>query len=73
MIGKAVHIGVDLALLSAFLAGVKRNTGLTVDYDAFGDEYPNLKYYSNKYLQVGEQLFDFTAAYLTTSDYFKRK
>lgn len=29
MLGKLVHIGFDALLISAFLAGVKRNTGLT--------------------------------------------
>ncbi|KAK6462252.1 hypothetical protein DFJ63DRAFT_341911 [Scheffersomyces coipomensis] len=71
-IGKAVHYGVDLVLVSAFLAGLKRSTGLTVDFDAF-DNNSNLKYYSGKYLDVGEKVFDFSAAFLSSSDYFKRK
>lgn len=29
MLSKLVHIGFDAILISAFLAGVKRNTGLT--------------------------------------------
>jgi hypothetical protein len=29
MLGKLVHLGIDAMLLSAFLAGVKRSTGLT--------------------------------------------
>lgn len=29
MLGKLVHIGVDAVLISAFLAGIKRTTGLT--------------------------------------------
>ncbi|ABN66589.1 predicted protein, partial [Scheffersomyces stipitis CBS 6054] len=70
-IGKAIHIGVDLALVSAFLAGVKRNTGLTVDFDKI--ENKEIQYYSGKYLDVGEKVFDYSAAWLASSDYFKRK
>ena len=29
MLGKVVHLGIDALLLSAFLAGIKRSTGLT--------------------------------------------
>ena len=29
MLGKLVHLGIDAMLLSAFLAGIKRSTGLT--------------------------------------------
>ena len=29
MLGKLVHIGFDVILISAFLAGIKRSTGLT--------------------------------------------
>jgi hypothetical protein len=29
MLGKLVHLGFDALLISAFLAGVKRTTGLT--------------------------------------------
>lgn len=29
MLGKLVHLGIDAILLSAFLAGIKRSTGLT--------------------------------------------
>ncbi|KAK6455151.1 uncharacterized protein RJT20DRAFT_55042 [Scheffersomyces xylosifermentans] len=71
MIGKAVHIGVDLVLVSAFLAGVKRNTGLTVDLDQIENE--SVRYYSGKYLGVGEKVFDFSSAYFSSSDYFTRK
>lgn len=70
-IGKVVHITADLAIVSAFLAGVKRNTGLTPNFDSIQSE--DLRYYSMKYLDVGEKIFDYTAAYLGGSSYFKRK
>ena len=35
MFGKLVHLGIDALLISAFLAGIKRNTGLTWAFDVF--------------------------------------
>ncbi|ODV78476.1 DUF1748-domain-containing protein, partial [Suhomyces tanzawaensis NRRL Y-17324] len=70
-IGRIVHVSVDLALVSAFLAGVKRNTGLTPNLESFDNE--NIRYYSSKYLDVGEKIFDYSAAYFGSSDYFKRR
>lgn len=71
MIGKVAHIGFDLILVTGFLAGVKRNTGLQLDVDKFENE--SIRYYSKQYLQFGEKLFDYSTAYLNSSDYFTRK
>lgn len=72
MIGRIVHISADLALFSAFLAGVKRNTGLTPNLD-HATSSQDVKYYAGKYLDMGETIFDYTSAYLGSSDYFQRK
>ncbi|CCE72853.1 Piso0_000452 [Millerozyma farinosa CBS 7064] len=71
MIGKAVHIGVDLAIVSAFLAAVKRNTGLAPDFNQIQNE--TARYYGSKYLDLGESMFDYSVAALSSSGYFKRK
>ncbi|KAF5211247.1 hypothetical protein E0198_002548 [Clavispora lusitaniae] len=68
--GKAIHYGFDLVIVSAFLAGVRRNTGLTPDLDMLPNESAN--YYAQKYLDIGESIFDYSSAYLRSSDYFKR-
>ncbi|KAK7679130.1 hypothetical protein QCA50_017892 [Cerrena zonata] len=70
-IGRIAHITADLALVSAFLAGVKRNTGLTPNVDNIKSD--DFKYYATKYLDVGESIFDYSAAYFGGSEYFKRK
>ncbi|KAL7663424.1 hypothetical protein ABC855_g4155 [[Candida] zeylanoides] len=71
MIGKVAHIGADLVLVSAFLAGVRRNTNLVLDTEKISNE--DIKYYTEKYLGVGEKVFDYSAAYLGSSEYFKRR
>jgi len=71
MLGTLVHIGVDAVLISAFLAGVKRSTGLT----------PNVSLVPNKdfrellrtYLEVGEYVFDFAVVIFGRSDSFERR
>ncbi|KAH9962416.1 hypothetical protein BC827DRAFT_220010 [Russula dissimulans] len=57
MLGRLVHLGLDAVLISAFLAGIKRSTGLA----------PNVSQVPNKdfrellrtYLEIGEYVFDF--------------
>ncbi|RLV94152.1 hypothetical protein JA1_002007 [Spathaspora sp. JA1] len=71
MLGKVAHIGFDVVLLSGFLAGVKRSTGLTPNLEAI--ESKDVKYYSQKYLDLGERAFDWSVAYLGSSEYFTRK
>ncbi|KAI9510966.1 DUF1748-domain-containing protein [Russula earlei] len=71
MLGKLIHLGIDAVLLSAFLAGIKRSTGLT----------PNLTQVPNKdvrqllrtYLEVGEYVFDFAVVIFGRSTSFERR
>jgi len=71
MLGKLVHLGLDAVLISAFLAGIKRSTGLT----------PNVSQVPNKdirellrtYLEIGEYLFDFAVVIFGRSDSFERR
>ncbi|ODV94760.1 hypothetical protein PACTADRAFT_50621 [Pachysolen tannophilus NRRL Y-2460] len=69
---KIVHYSFDLALLSGFLAGVKRNTGLTPKLD-FLDSQPELRKIGDRYLNFGEWLLDSSAATMSSSEYFVRK
>ncbi|CCK72838.1 mitofissin KNAG_0L02210 [Huiozyma naganishii CBS 8797] len=71
IIGKVVHCGVDLLLVSACLAGIKRNTGLTVNVDRW--ENAEAKKYTRKYLNVGESLYDYAVASMASSKYCKRE
>ncbi|ODQ64730.1 DUF1748-domain-containing protein [Nadsonia fulvescens var. elongata DSM 6958] len=70
-IGKIMHIGADLALVSAVLAGIKRSTGLTFDSNNF--ENREARGYVQKYLDVGEWVFDTSLLFIRNSDYFGKQ
>ncbi|KAJ2211185.1 hypothetical protein IW140_003312 [Coemansia sp. RSA 1813] len=69
VIGKAIHISLDLVLISTALAGIRRSTGLTI---ATND--PNSAVYrtAKSYLEIGERAMDFAQPLLASSKYFKR-
>ncbi|EDO17887.1 hypothetical protein Kpol_1043p78 [Vanderwaltozyma polyspora DSM 70294] len=70
-IGKAIHLSVDLVLVSTCLAGIKRNTGLTPKIERF--ENPTVREYMVKYLNFGESVYDYTVATCGSSSNFTRK
>ncbi|VVT56414.1 uncharacterized protein SAPINGB_P005046 [Magnusiomyces paraingens] len=70
-IGKIVHLSVDLVLVSAVMAGVKRSTGLTLKTGEV--ENKDAKNLLEKYLDVGEWVFDTSVSFMSTSGYFERK
>lgn len=70
-ITKAAHIGFDLVLVLAFLAGVKRNTGLMPATEKIENE--TVRDYTNQYLRIGDRVYDWSVAYFGGSDYFDRK
>ncbi|CCE63111.1 hypothetical protein TPHA_0E00140 [Tetrapisispora phaffii CBS 4417] len=70
-IGKAIHVSIDLTLLSVCLAGIKRNTGLQFRVDKVEDT--NVQRYINKYLNFGESIYDYSVATCGSSSYFSRK
>jgi hypothetical protein len=70
--GRITHIAFDAVLISAFLAGVKRSTGLTLSADKITDS-KDIKNWINKYLGVGEWVMDQSVAVLSSTSYFERK
>ncbi|KAG7445910.1 DUF1748-domain-containing protein [Guyanagaster necrorhizus] len=70
MLGKLVHLGIDAIIISAFLAGVKRTTGLT---PALG-QVPNkdIRQLLRSYLEMGEYTFDFAVVMFGRSSSFER-
>ncbi|KAK0191309.1 uncharacterized protein ARMOST_04943 [Armillaria ostoyae] len=70
MLGKLVHLGIDAIIISAFLAGVKRTTGLT---PALG-QVPNkdIRQLLRSYLEMGEYTFDFAVVIFGRSSSFER-
>ncbi|KAF5364073.1 hypothetical protein D9756_000578 [Leucocoprinus leucothites] len=66
-----VHLGFDAMLLSAFLAGVKRTTGLTPALS----QVPNkdIRQILRSYLEFGEYIFDFAVVIFGRSSSFERR
>ncbi|USP82373.1 hypothetical protein yc1106_09647 [Curvularia clavata] len=62
----------DHAAVSAFLAGVRRSTGLTLKPESFSENPSALKWFEN-YLWVGETVMDQSVALFGSSSYFERK
>ncbi|KAF9569458.1 DUF1748-domain-containing protein [Agrocybe pediades] len=52
MLGKLVHLSIDAILISAFLAGVKRTTGLTPALSQVKNK--DVRSFLNSYLEFGE-------------------
>ncbi|KAJ7638473.1 DUF1748-domain-containing protein [Roridomyces roridus] len=71
MFGKLVHLGVDAILISVFLAGLKRNTGLTPKLS----QVPNkdIRQLLRSYLEFGEYAFDFAVVICGRSSSFERQ
>ncbi|QIW97602.1 hypothetical protein AMS68_003120 [Peltaster fructicola] len=72
VLGRLTHYAFDAVLFSAFLAGVRRSTGLTLRSDSFSDS-PSIKKWVESYLWVGETVMDQSVALMGSSSYFERK
>jgi len=71
MLGKLVHLGFDALLITAFLAGVKRTTGLTPALSQIPNK--DIRQLFKSYLEAGEYVFDFAVVIFGRSDSFERK
>ncbi|KAL2216678.1 hypothetical protein M432DRAFT_75257 [Thermoascus aurantiacus ATCC 26904] len=74
VLGRLTHYAFDAVLISAFLAGIKRSTGLTpsLNSDKLTDN-KDLKKWVEKYLGVGEWVMDQSVAVLGASGWFERR
>ncbi|KAF8227981.1 DUF1748-domain-containing protein, partial [Tricholoma matsutake] len=66
-----VHLAIDALIISAFLAGVRRTTGLTPALS----QVPNkdVRQILRSYLETGEYMFDFMVVILGRSSSFERR
>ncbi|VEU24380.1 DEKNAAC105681 [Brettanomyces naardenensis] len=69
--GKLIHYAVDLTLLTAVLAGVKKSSGVEPNVDLIKQQ--DLNKYTKKYLELGDTLFDKAVDWMGQSSYFVRK
>ncbi|KLU88685.1 hypothetical protein MAPG_07670 [Magnaporthiopsis poae ATCC 64411] len=72
VVGRLTHYAFDAVLFSAFLAGMKRSTGLTLKTDRIAGENKDLNGWIGKYLGVGEWLLDQSVAVAGSSGWFER-
>ncbi|KAJ5487645.1 hypothetical protein N7530_001945 [Penicillium desertorum] len=72
MFGRLTHYAFDAVLFSAFLAGVKRSTGLTLNSDKITDN-KDIKKWVDSYLGVGEWMMDQSVAVMGSSSWFERR
>ncbi|KAF8337949.1 DUF1748-domain-containing protein [Cantharellus anzutake] len=70
MLGKLVHYTIDGILLSTVIAGVKRSSGFEPQTSLITE--PNVKSIADKFLGVGETVFDVVQAAAINSAYWKR-
>ncbi|KAG8904020.1 hypothetical protein FRB99_002362 [Tulasnella sp. 403] len=71
MLGRIVHYSIDAVIISAFLAGVKRSTGLTPALSGVPDK--DVRHLLESYLEIGEYAFDFAVVFFGRSTFFERK
>jgi len=72
VLGRLTHYAFDAVLISAFLAGIKRSTGLTVKTEKITDN-KEAKKWVDSYLGVGEWVLDQSVAVMSASSWFERK
>ncbi|KAH9822921.1 DUF1748-domain-containing protein [Teratosphaeria destructans] len=74
VLGRLAHLTFDAVLISAFLAGVKRSTGLTPSLKSESlSESPSVKKWVENYLWVGETVLDQSVAVMGSSGWFERR
>jgi len=72
VLGRLTHYAFDAVLISAFLAGIKRSTGLTLNSQKISDN-KEVKRWVENYLSVGEWVMDQSVAVLGSSTWFERR
>ncbi|KAI0697973.1 DUF1748-domain-containing protein [Cytidiella melzeri] len=70
VLGRLFHYAVDAVLLSTVLAGVKKSSGFHPSTAAISD--PTVRSVTDRYLGIGETIFDMIQATAVNSQYFKR-
>ncbi|CAA93237.1 hypothetical protein POMI540_2112 [Schizosaccharomyces pombe] len=69
-LSRLFHYGVDLALVSTCVAGIRRSSGISFEVEKIHNE--DVKTAVEKYLNFGEWAFDQSSAFLGSSTWFKK-
>ena len=70
VLGRLAHYTLDAVLVSTVFAGVRRSSGFSPDASSISD--PTVRSVTEKFLGVGETVFDMIQATAVNSSYFKR-
>jgi len=70
MLGRLVHYTLDAVLVSTVIAGVRRSSGFSPDASKISDS--TARSVAEKFLGVGETVFDVIQGTAVNSPYFKR-
>ncbi|KAJ2162619.1 hypothetical protein GGF46_000492 [Coemansia sp. RSA 552] len=68
-IGRLVHIGVDIVLVSMVLAGTRRSTGLA---PALGSQGGAVQNAVKQYIDMGDYVLGYAERQMASSSLFKR-
>ncbi|KAL9714341.1 hypothetical protein Ac2012v2_002654 [Leucoagaricus gongylophorus] len=70
-LGRLAHYAFDAVLLSTVLAGVRRSSGFSPDVSTISDS--TFRGVAEKFLSVGETVFDMLQTSAVNSQYFSRE
>ncbi|KAI9702260.1 MAG: hypothetical protein M1820_006192 [Bogoriella megaspora] len=74
LLGRLTHYAFDAVLISTFLAGVRRSTGLTPSLRQESvSENGEVRKWIDRYLWLGEAVMDQGVAVMSASSYFERR
>jgi len=70
VVARVFHYAVDAVLLSTVIAGVRRSSGFTPDAMAITD--PTIRSVAERFLGIGESIFDMVQTTAVNSTYFRK-
>ncbi|KAH0833127.1 hypothetical protein J3R83DRAFT_12124, partial [Lanmaoa asiatica] len=70
VLGRFVHYAADAILVSTVIAGIRRSSGFTIETNRISD--PTMRSMAERFLGVGETIFDMAQTTAINSDYFKK-
>ncbi|KAG8213212.1 hypothetical protein J3R82DRAFT_11677, partial [Butyriboletus roseoflavus] len=70
VLGRFVHYAADAVLVSTVIAGIRRSSGFTIETNRISD--PTIRSLAERFLGVGETIFDMAQATAINSEYFKK-
>ncbi|KAF8121818.1 hypothetical protein EV363DRAFT_1275841 [Boletus edulis] len=70
VLGRFVHYAADAILVSTVIAGIRRSSGFSVETNRISD--PTIRSLTDRFLGVGETVFDMAQSTAINSEYFKK-